>query len=104
MLAGMTGLRRRIPAIDFDEGSPIPLALVFQLTDKLTPSDITDGFCKRVVFDHILDCQALYTNHLVFVYYPCGEFVLVISSAVLDTSMHTGDFETRLVPVLRTFF
>src|SRR5579859_439802 len=45
MFAVMTGFTGGIPAINFDEGSSIPLAFVFQLADKLTPSHITDSFC-----------------------------------------------------------
>src|SRR5438045_9285200 len=99
MLACMTGLRRWVPLIDLDQGSAVPLALVFQLTDKLTPSDILNCFGKLVILDHVLDCQALHANHLVFVNNACRELVLVISSSVVDTGMDFGDFETCLLPV-----
>jgi len=65
MLAIMTGFRRRIPAIDFDEGSSVPLALVVHLANKLTPSHITDSFCQTVILDHVLDGQTLHADHLV---------------------------------------
>ena len=51
MLAVMTGFRRWIPTINFDEGSSIPLALILQLADKLAPSHITDRFGEAVIFD-----------------------------------------------------
>ena len=103
MLACMTSLSRWIPLIDFDQGSFVPLALVFQLTDELTPSDITDGFCKLVVFDHVLDSQTFDADHLVFANDACRKFVLVVTTLVVDTSMNTGDFEPGLLPVLGTF-
>src|SRR5712691_3460200 len=103
MLACMTGLRRWVPLIDFDHGSSVPLALVFQLTDKLTPSDIVNSFSKLVILDHVLDCQALHAHHLVFVNKACTELMLVVSSAVSNASMNLGDFETCLLPVLRAF-
>lgn len=102
MLAPMTGLRRRIPAVDFDQGSSVPLGFVFQLPDQFGPSYIRDGFSKLVIFDHILNSQALDANHLVFVNNARRELMLVISSPILDTSMNTGNFETGFVPVLRS--
>jgi hypothetical protein len=64
----MARFASRIPTINFDEGSSIPPRFVFQLTDELTPSDITDRFGKAVVLDHVLDCQTLHAHHLGFVY------------------------------------
>ncbi len=103
MLTGMTSLRRWVPLIDLDQGSSVPLALVFQLTDKLTPSDILNSFCQGMILDHVLDCQALHAHHLVFVNNACTELMLVVSSPVGNTSMDLGNFETGFVPVLRAF-
>jgi hypothetical protein len=64
----MTPFAGGIPTVNCDEGSSIPLALVFQLADKLTPSHITDGFSQTVILNHILDSQTLHANHLVFVH------------------------------------
>src|SRR6266550_3426797 len=66
MLAVMTRFTGRIPTINLDEGSSIPLGFVLQLADELTPSHITDGFRQTVILDHVLDGQTLHTNHLVF--------------------------------------
>jgi hypothetical protein len=104
MFAIMARFTGRIPTINFDEGSSVPLAFILQLTDKLTPSDITHGFCQRVIFDHVLDCQTLYANHLVFVDDACREFVLVVASTVLDTSMHAGNLAPCLFSIVSTFF
>ncbi len=103
MLACMTGLRRGIEAVNLDQGASVPLGFVFQLTNELTPTHVTDGFCQAVIFDHVLDGQALHANHLVFVHDACAELVLGVSSAVIDPSMKTSHFETSLFPVLGTF-
>ena len=71
MLAVIARFTRWIPTINFDEGSSVPLALIFQLADKLTPSHITDRFCQAVIFDHVLDSQTLHANHLIFVHNAC---------------------------------
>src|SRR6266852_1007675 len=102
MLALMTGFTGGIPPIDFDEGSSVPLALVVQLANKLTPSDITDRFCQAVIFDHVFDGQTLHADHLVFVDDACTQFVLVVATTVMYTSMNTGNFAPRLLSVLGT--
>src|SRR5262249_22953293 len=103
MLARMTGLRRWVPAIDFDQGSPVPLRFVLKLTGELAPSHVTDGFGETVVLDHILDSQALDTHHLVFVDDACTELVLIVSSSVSNLSVYLGNRQTSLVPILGTF-
>ena len=99
MLAAMAGVRRGIPLINLDQHSSVPLGFVFQLPDKLTPSYITDRFCKAVVLDHVLDCQTLHADHLVFVNDAGGELVLIVMSTIVATGMHTGDFEACFLPV-----
>jgi len=101
MLAGATGLRRRIEPIDSDQGASVPLGFILELTDKLTPSNVTDSFCKATILDHVLDSQALHANPLVLAYYACAELVLVVSPPILDTSMDFGNLQTCLVPVFR---
>src|SRR5712691_10207953 len=44
-----TALRGRIPLVNLDEGTSIPLSLVFELPDKLTPSYIANCFSEGVV-------------------------------------------------------
>ncbi len=103
MLAVMTRFTGGIPTVNYDEGSRVPLAFVLQLADELTPSHITDGFCQRVILDHVLDGQTLHANHLVFANYACRELLLVVTSAVLDTGMHACYFPTCFLSVLGTF-
>jgi hypothetical protein len=104
MLASATGLRRGIPLVNLDQGSSVPPGFIFELTDELPPSDITDRFGKLGILDHVLNCQTLYAYHLVFVDDAGGEVVLVVSSAVGDTSMDFGNFQTSFVSVLGAFF
>src|SRR5258708_25756413 len=71
-----------IPLVNLDEGTPIPCRFVLKLSDKLTPSDIRDGFCQTVVLNHILDVQTLDTYDLVFAYDASRELVLIVPSPV----------------------
>ena len=93
---------KRKGQVIWHEGASVPLAFLFKLTDKLTPSNIGDRFGEAVIFDQILDSQTLDADHLVFVDNGSRELVLVVSSSVVDTSMDAGNFETGLVPVLGT--
>jgi len=103
MLACMTGLRRWVPTVNLDQGSSVPFSFVLQLPDELTPTNITDSLGQCGVLDHVLNCQALDTHHLVFVDDAGTQLVLVVSSSVIDPCMDFGNFETSFGSVLRAF-
>ena len=103
MLAYVTGFRRGVPTVNFDQRPTIPGSLIFQLTDELTPSCITDGLSQTVIFEHALDSETLDANHLVFVDDASRDLVLVVTSAIIDAGMDSGDFQACLLPVLGTF-
>src|SRR5712691_381570 len=63
-----TALRGRVPLVNLDKGTSIPFSLVCELSHKLTPSHIRDGFRKCVVLYHILDGKALDAYDLVLTY------------------------------------
>lgn len=98
-----TAFGRRVPPVDLDEGAPIPAGFVFQLAHELAPSDIADTLRQGVVLDQILDGQTLDADHLVLADDAGREFVLVIASAVGDTGMDPGHFETCPGSVLTPF-
>ncbi len=88
----MTGFTRRTPLINLDQRSSVPLAFILQLAHELAPSHITDRLRQAVIFDHMLDGQTLHADHLVFVNDAGRELVLVVTTTVIDPSMHTGHF------------
>src|SRR5258708_33832483 len=92
-----------IPCVNFDQGSPIPCGFVLKLSDKLRPTHVTDGFRQTVVFDHILDVQALDAYDLVFAYDASRELVLIVPSPVGNLFMDASHFETSFCTVLRPF-
>jgi hypothetical protein len=98
-----TAFGRRVPPVDLDEGAPIPPGFVLQLAHELAPSDITDTLRQRVVPDQIFDGQTLDADHLVLADDATRELVLVIQSAVGDTGVDPGHFETSLSHVLTAF-
>src|SRR6266480_1356619 len=94
----------RIPLVNLDQCSSIPLCFVLQLPAKFTPSYIRDGFRQAVVFDHVLDLQALDAYNLVFAYDASRELVLIVSPSIGNLLMDTCNFETGFYTVLGTFF
>ncbi|GHO77792.1 hypothetical protein KSD_55630 [Ktedonobacter sp. SOSP1-85] len=70
-----TALTGRIPFVNLDHVSTIPVGLVFELGHKLAPSHIADRFAEGWVLDHVLDCQRLDTHHLVLAYESGRKFV-----------------------------
>ena len=75
MTALETALTGRVPPINLDQGSTIPVGFVFQLGHKLRPSDIAYRFGELLVLDHVFDCQRLNTDRLVFTDQSCRELV-----------------------------
>src|SRR6266480_3290228 len=98
-----TALRGRIPRVNLDERSPVPLCFVCELSHKLTPSHIRDGLGKLVVLYHILDVQTLDAYDLVLTYDLCRELVLRVTPPIGNPGMNTSDLQLSLATVLRAF-
>src|SRR2546421_3170165 len=99
-----TAFRGRVPLVNLDKGSAIPLRFVFELPHKLAPSDIRDGLRERVVFDHVLDVQTLDAYDLVLTYDLCREFVLIITPSIGYSGMDTSHLALSLPTVLTSLF
>ena len=93
-----------VPLVDLDKATPVPTGFVFQLSDELTPSHITNRFCKLVVLYHILDLQTLDAYDLVLADDLCRELVLVVSSAVGNLLMETSNLAPGFARFLLPFF
>ncbi len=93
-----------VPLVNLDQRPSIPRCFVFQLSDKLSPTYITDGFRQTVIFDHVLDGKTLDADDLVFAYGVSREVMLIVSSAVCNLLLETSDLQTSLGPVLGPFF
>src|SRR5260370_28074240 len=50
--ARRAGLGRRVPAVDYHQAAPVPLALVLQLAAELAPPAVGDGAGQVPVADH----------------------------------------------------
>src|SRR5713101_1766436 len=109
MTTSETALRGRIPLVNLDKRSPIPLSFVFELSHKLTPSHIGDGLRQFVVLYHVLfaplarkqDVQTLDAYDLVLTYDLCRELVLIVTPSISNLGVDSGYFQLCLAPVLR---
>src|SRR5207248_10255753 len=100
----VTALRGRIPLVNPDKGTSIPLSFVFELPDKLTPTYIANCFSEGVVLYRILDRKALDAYDLVLTYDLSRELVLITCSPIGNPGVYTSDFQLSLPTVLPAFF
>src|SRR5713101_2333130 len=91
---------RGIPLVDLDQVPAIPRCFVGQKGHKLTPTHVTDRLGQRVVFDHVLDCQTLDTDRLVFTNQTCRELVQEVATSLSNTSMDTSNLFTGFGSIL----
>src|SRR6266700_7766128 len=101
MTTSETALRGRIPLVNLDERSPVPLCFVLELPHKLAPSHIRDGLRKFVILYHVLDVQTLDAYDLVLAYDLCRELVLIVTPSISNLGVDTSYFQLCLAPVLR---
>ena len=104
MSTSKAALGRWIPLVNFDQGTPIPGGFVLQLSHKLTPSDITDGLCQRVVLHHILDLKTLDAYRLVLTNDASRELVLIVTASISNARMHACDLVPGFGTVLGPLF
>ncbi|GAP96935.1 hypothetical protein NIES2104_34820 [Leptolyngbya sp. NIES-2104] len=98
-----TSLRTRKPAVNLDQRATIPIALVFELFDQLSPTCVTDREGKFSVLHHVLHSQILDGDGLVFTHQSSRQLVKRIFSRISDFLMHLCDFEPRFVSIVRPF-
>src|SRR5690349_2733139 len=103
MSAIETAFTGRVPPINLDQGSTIPVGFVFQLRHKLRPSDIANRFGEVLILDQVLDGQRLDTDRLVFTNQSCREVVQKITASISDTSMNASNVLSGFVSVLGAF-
>ena len=116
--AMVTSFRTREKAVDLNQFSPVPITLIFKLTEKLAPSSIADSTGNRAVFNararlevassdacplcgllsyrQILNSyQAIRANQL-----RC-QLVQKIGTGIFDLGVYSSYFKSRLVSVTR---
>ena len=94
---GHTPNRFGIPAINFDQGTPIPRCFVVQLPEQLAPSHIGDGFGERWMLHHLLHGQRLHRDS--FDFHESG--VLSVGAGSPDDDQRCG--HARLATLRRAF-
>ena len=99
--ARRTGLARRIPAVYADEPSPIPAALVFEHSRKLTPTGIADRSGQSVVRHHAAHVQVFDRDRLVFTNQTGRKLVQIVAANIRNPLVDLGHPELCLALVLR---
>ena len=100
MSTAVTPLRRWVPLLNLDQGSPIPRCLVLKLAGKLTPTHIANTLSQGVVLEHVLDLQTLDADRLVLTNNAGRELLLIISPPISYLGVCLSDLEPCLSTVL----
>ena len=90
-------------SVYLNQGTPSPIGLVLQLSDKLSPVGICDMFCQFWVFNHALHIQRFNAHNLVLVNECTGCLVGSIHPAVGYFGMNTGNLELCFGSVVAAF-
>lgn len=99
-----TSFTRRKPSVNFYQFSTIPLALIFKLSNQLTPSSIGKAAGQGTVFNHVSDSQILNKDRLVFAYQLSRQLVQKIFSRIGNFSLNSGYSNSCFFSILRAFF
>jgi len=91
------------PSVNLEKSTTVPLALVLQLSDQLSPRAIVNSKGQLVILDQILHCQILNRNRLVLADQLSGELVKKIFSRISNFLMHFSHFESRFLSIERAF-
>lgn len=90
------------PAVDDDEVTPVPGALVLQHGAQFRPRSVGDGARERAVLQHIADGQVLDHDRLVLADESSGELVEKVVPAIGDPCMDPGHLASALVVIAGT--
>ena len=101
--ASMAALGTREPALNLDQRSPVPVALIFKLSHQLTPASIADSLSQLMVFYHVLHSQVLNGNRLVFPHQSSRQLVKHIFSSIRNLSLYPRYAQSGFVPIARAF-
>lgn len=99
-----TPFRAREPAVDSCHSSPIPVRFIAQLTDKLTPSRITDCSRELAVFEHILHSQVFHDDVLVFPHQSGRQLVQKIFARIGNLCLNPSHLDPCLSSIVRPFY
>ncbi|AFS69861.1 Hypothetical protein Eab7_0715 [Exiguobacterium antarcticum B7] len=99
-----TDLGRGEPLIRFDKCSPIECAFVFQLSDELIPTDISNRFGNLMVLHHVLRFKCLDDDDLVIVNHPFRKLMKKILTLMCKLFMFLGEDHPSLLSVLTPDF
>jgi len=98
--AGAARLATREEPVDFDEGPPIPRALVLELSEELPPGGVGDVPGEPTVAHHPGDIQALNHDRLVLADEASAEPVEEVGADVGHALVDLGDGETGFCAVM----
>src|SRR5689334_19318845 len=89
--ARRAGLRAWVPAVDDNQLTPVPPALVGELTAELAPAAVRDDPGQAPVLHQVLDCEILDHDHVAAPGQPGADTVQEVLPGVADLAVGAGD-------------
>lgn len=86
--------------IDLYDLFSIPLSLVFQLSNELTPGDIRDLLRQLMIPHHVLDAKILHADDVVISDQLSGEFMQGVHPLIMDLLMETSYLQFSLSSIV----
>lgn len=90
VLAVATGFAGRVELVNRDQGSAVPLALVFQLPADFSPASIRNRAGKPGVLNHILHIQIFDANNIEFSDEPSSQLVCCVLALLFNLGVGLG--------------
>jgi hypothetical protein len=116
--AMVTSFTAREKSVNFDQGSPVPIAFILKLTKHFAPSSIanTVGFyvgsfphktrrttSQLTITNHVSDGKILNSNYAIVSNQISGQFMQKISTSIFDFGVYLSYFKSRFRSVIRAF-
>ena len=99
----VTSLTAREKSVDFDDFSPVPFTLIFELTEHFPPSSIGDRPSQLVVFDHVPDRKVFNSYQAIVPNQIRRQLMQKIGTSIFNFGVYSGYFKSRFVSVTRAF-
>ncbi len=90
-------------SVNFDQFSPVPFTLIFELTEHFSPSSIGNRPSQLMVSNHVCYCQVLNSNQAIIPNQVCRQLMQKIGTSIFNFGVYFSYFQSRFISVKRAF-
>jgi hypothetical protein len=99
----VASLTTREKAVNLDQSSPVPLALVFKLTKQFPLSSIANTTSQLAITNHVSHRKVFDSYQAIFFNQTSSQLVQKVSTKVFNFGVYFSHFKSRFMPVVRVF-